>query len=882
MKGLWLRVRRLLRWRASERDIDEELRFHVDMETEANMVQEGLDASEARRRALAAFGGSDRWREETRGTRGTSWLEDAARDGRFAARGLLRSPGFALAALATITLGVGAATAIFSVVHGVVVAPLPYPEPDELVTVWMSNPAQGIEEDITSWPNFVDWRREGTTFEHMATVRTVRWALTGAGEPEEVVGAAVSRGFFELVGAPLALGRSFRDEEVEGDPVRVTVLSHELFTRRFGADPSLVGRTIQLNDEAYEVVGVTLPGRGYPRGTELWVPQAFDGGLAPLREARGALWLPVVGRLADGVDIAVAQTEMDAVARGLEEAFPQVNEGVGVALEPLRETLVGDVRTPLLVLLGAVGVVLLIAVVNVANLLLARGMARSRELAVRLTLGAGRGRIVRQVLAECAVLGGLGGMAGAALAAAAVAALVAVAPAGLPRLEEVRVDGVVLTFALVVALGASLFFGLVPALHAGRADTGANLREGARGSSDYGLARVRGAFVVGQFGLALLLLVGSGLLMRSFLNLRAVDPGFDPDGVLSVTLALPASRYPDDGSLRSFHDGLHAALGAVPGVTEAGAVSTLFLSALPNMGSISVESRPELSDQAAREFPVVQDMASTGFFSAAGMRIVAGRAFDATDGPDGVPVALVNETFVRTFLPASDPIGERFTWGSAGDDATWLTIVGVVADARRAGLDQPIRPSAFLPAAQFPPSRMDVLVRTAGDPLELARGVRDAVHAIDPQLPLTRVRTLEQAMSESLAQRRFVTGLLGVFAASALALAAVGIFGVMAYTVGQRTREIGIRVALGAQRAEVLRGVLGEGMAHAAVGLGLGLLASVALTRYVRSQLFGLEPTDLGTFVTAAGILLGVAMLACLLPARRAASVDPLAALREE
>ena len=881
MNGLWLRVRRLLRWRESERDIDEELRFHVDMETEANVAREGLDASEARRRALVAFGGRDRWREETRGTRGTGWLEDAGRDARFAVRGLLRSPGFALAALATVTLGVGATTAIFSVVHGIVLAPLPYADPDELVTVWMRNPEQGIEEDIASWPNFVDWRAQATTLERMATVRTTRWALTGAGEPEEVVGVAVSRGFFELVGAPLAIGRSFRDEEAEGDAARVVVLSHELFTRRFGADPSLVGRTIQLNDEAYEVVGVAAPGRAYPRGAELWVPQGFGGGLARLREARGALWLPVIGRLADGVDLSVAQAEVDAVARGLEEAFPVANEGVGIALEPLRETLVGDVRAPLLVLLGAVAVVLLIAVVNVANLLLARGMARSRELAVRLTLGAGRGRIVRQVLAESAVLGGFGGLAGAGLAAIAVAALVAAAPAGLPRLDEVRVDGTVLAFSLLVSVGAGLFFGLVPALQARGADAGAHLRGGARGSSGHGLARVRGAFVVGQFALALLLLVGSGLLVRSFLNLRAVDPGFDPAGVLSVTLSLPGSRYADDASLRGFHERLEAEVGSLPGVTDVGTISTLFLTALPNMGSIAVEGRPDLADR-GRESPVVQDVASGGFFAAAGIEIVAGRGFEPADGPDGVPVAVVNETFARLFFPGDDPVGERFTWGSPDADATWATIIGVARDARRAGLDQPVRPSAFVPAAQFPDSRVDVLVRSAGDPLALADGVRAAVHAIDGQLPLTRVRTLEQAMADSLAQRRFVAGLLGVFAASALALAAVGIFGVMAYVVGQRTREIGIRVALGAPRASVLRGVLGEGMAHATVGLGLGVLGSLALTRYVRTQLVGLEPTDPGTFVAATLVLMAVAVLACVVPARRAAGVDPLVALREE
>jgi putative ABC transport system permease protein len=881
MRGWWLAVLRLFRWRSSEREIDEELRFHVEMETET-YVREGVGRAEARRRALVALGGQERWREETRSARRTAWVEDATRDIRFAVRGLLRAPAFALAALATITLGVGATTAIFSVVRGVVLAPLPYPEPDELVTVWMRNLAENIEEDITSWPNFLDWREGSTLLEAMATVRDVSPSLTGAGDPEELRAAAVSRGFFELIGAPLEIGRTFRDGEVEGDAARVVVLSHELFERRFGSDPSIVGRTIQLNDAGYEVVGVTAPGLRYPRDAELWLPQSLGGDFEGLREARSALWLPVIGRLTDGVDLAAAQAEVDAIARRLEAEYPAANEGVGITLEPLHETLVGDVRTPMLVLLAAVALVLLIAVVNVANLLLARGTARARELAVRLTLGAGRGRIVRQVLAESAVLGVAGMVAGTAVSVLAVRMLLALAPPGLPRIDQVDVDAASLGFGLLVAVGASILFGLVPALHAGRVEPGEQLREGSRGSSGAGLARLRAAFVVAQFALALLLLVGAGLLGRSFLELRSVEPGFEPENVLSVTLSLPPGRYPDPETRRTFYDQLHQELAAVPGVTEVGTISTLFLQALPNMGRVFIESRPELYES-MREFPVVQDAASPGFFGAAGMRIVAGRAPDERDGPDDASVAVVNEAFVRVFLADVDPVGERFMWGRPSDDDTqWVTIVGVVADARRSGLDQAVRPSAFLPVAQAPQRRLDALVRTAGDPLAVVPGVRQAVQAIDDQLPLTRVRTLEQAMSEALSGRRFVAWLLALFAGSALALAAVGIFGVMAYLVGQRTREIGIRVALGAERSSVLSSVLREGMLHAGLGLVLGAVGALAMTRFMRSQLFGLEPTDPATFAISGGVLLAVAALACLIPARRAAGVDPVVALREE
>lgn len=881
MRGLWLRMVRLLRWRRSERELREELDFHLDMETEA-LVRGGVDRAEARRRALASFGGADRWREETRATRHTGWLEDAARDARHAARGLAHAPAFSLAALATITLGVGATTAIFSMVQGVLLAPLPYPEPDELVTVWMRNPAQNIEEDITSWPNFIDWREQATLLDGMATVRGASWALTGeGGDPEEIRGAFVSRGFFELIGAPLALGRTFRDEEVEGETAGVVVLSYELFARRFGADSTLVGRTVLLDEVPHEVVGVTAPGRAYPRGAQLWVPQSFSGGVAQYREARGALWLPVIGRLSQGVELSAAQAEMDAVARRLEEAYP-VNEGVGITLEPIQETLVGDVRTPLLMLLAAVTLVLLISVVNVANLLLARGAARARELAVRLTLGAGRGRIVRQVLAESLVLGLTGAVAGSAVALVGVRALVGLAPTDLPRVDDVGVSAATLGFALCVAVGASLLFGLVPALQARRVEPGSQLREGARGSSAASLARLRGTFVVGQFGLALLLLVGAGLLGRSFLKLRAVDPGFEPDGVLAVRLALPVSRYPTPESLRGFHEELEARLGAVPGVTEVGAVSTLFLQALPNMGRVAIEGRPELYEE-NRDAPVVSDVASPGFFAAAGMRLLSGRVPGRDDDADSPLVAVVNETFVRYFLDGVDPLGARFAWGSAPeDDGGWVTVVGVVADARRSGLDREVRPSAFLAASQVPPRRVDLLVRTASDPLSLAPAVADAVHAIDAQLPLSGVRTLEQAMSESLAPRRFVAWLLGGFAATALGLAAIGIFGVMAYLVGQRTREIGIRVALGAERSSVLGRILAEGMLHAGAGLLFGFVAAMALTRYLRSQLFGLAATDPATFALAAVLLLAVAAVACMIPARRAASVDPVVALRDD
>ena len=879
MKGLWLRLLRVLRWRASEREIDEELRFHVEMEAE-KYERAGVDRREARRRALIALGGQDRWREEVRAARGAAWIEDAVRDVRLGARGLVRSPGFAAAAIGAIALGVGATTAIYSVVDQVVLSPLAYPESDELVTVWMRNARQGTEESVTSWPNFMDWREATTTLDGLATVLPTHYTLTGAGEPEQILGARVSRGFFELVGHPLALGRPFRDDEVEVEVGNAVVLSHALFTRRFGADPSIVGSTIELDDVTYEVVGVTRPGAGYPREAELWTPQAFPADYPLTMYPRRRLLFPVIGRLGDAVPLPVAQAEVDAIAGRLEEAYPETNRGVGIRLEPLHETIVGDVRTPLLVLLGAVAAVLMIAVVNVANLLLARGTVRARELAARVALGAGRGRIVRQVMAESALLGGLGGLAGAALAFIGVTAVVAAGPGDLPRLDEVRPDWRMLGVAFAVALGATLAFGLVPAVQAGRVDPASNLRKSTRGSSSAALGGVRGAFVAAQFGLALVLLVVSGLLMQRFLNLRAVDPGFETDGVLSVTLDLSPARYPDSEARGVFYRELLEQVTALPGVESVGTISNMFLTNRAT-ATPTVESRPNQFGPDT-EVPAVSDVVSPGLFPTVGLDIVAGRGLEETDGPDAMRVAVVNETFARRFLAGLDPVGQRFTWLYQGDGSYWFTIVGVVQDARRSGLAAPVESAAFYPLGARPGSHTDILIRTDGDPLSLAPAVRNAIHGIDADVPLSNMRTLEQALADQLAQRRYVSWLLGVFALTALTLAAIGIFGVMAYVVGRRTREIGIRVALGAARTKLLSDVLREGMLHAGVGLVLGVLASLGLTRLVRSQLFGLEATDPATFGAASVLLLLVAGLACALPAQRAATVDAMVALRED
>ncbi|HUF75717.1 MAG TPA: ABC transporter permease, partial [Longimicrobiales bacterium] len=855
IRGVWLKIRALVARDRAERELNDEVRFHLEMEMEAN-IRSGMSAHDARREAYVRFGGVDRFTEQTREVRGTGWIDDLVRDMRQGFRSLRHSPAFAGAAVLTIALGVGATTAVFSVVQGVLLRPLPFPEPDRLVSVWLNNPRQGIEEDITSYPNFRDWREQSRTLDHVVGVATTLRSLTGEGEPEEVPAAIVTGGFFEMLGVQPALGRGFRPEEVETESGgQVVVLSHELWTRRFGADPGVIGRTILLSGAAHEVVGVTPPGLRYPQEAELWVPLTFEG-RADLRDARGVLWLPVLGRLAPGTSLPEAQSEMSALAARLAEAFPGENEGTGIKLELLHETLVGDARIPLLILVGAVGLVLLIGAANVANLLLARGAARGREMALRLALGAGRARLARQVLTESTLLGLIGGALGTLLALAGVGLFVRLAPADLPRIDGVTVDLPVLAFALLVALATSVLFGVAPALQAGRSQAADNLRAGGRSGSDGGLSRLRAVFVATQFALALVLLVGSGLLVRSFVNLQAVDPGFEPEGVLSFRIGLPGSRYEDYDAVRAFYDGLLPDLASIPGVEGAAAVSNVFLSRLPDMAGVTIESRPELE---TAENPVAYDGATSAFIDVLGMRLVAGRGFELTDERGSPPVAIVNELFVRTFLPNQDPVGERFLFGNpTGDDPPWITIVGVVEDAQRWGLGQPLRPYAFRPMPQFLDRAVDVLVRTTGRPAAYAAAAREVVARHDPDLPVTNLRTLDRAIADSLAQQRFLVLLLAVFAASATVLAAVGIYGVMAYLVGRRTREIGIRVAMGASRGTVVGGVLRDALVQVMGGLAAGLLGAWVLTRFMRSQLFGLEPSDPATFVGVSVLLVVV------------------------
>ena len=636
-----------------------------------------------------------------------------------------------------------------------------------------------------------------------------------------------------------------------------------------------MGRTLTLNDEPYKVVGVMPPGLGKE---DFWIPLRPE---PSLRDSRGSLWLPVIGRLAPGVTLQQAQTEMSAIARRIEQANPQTNEGVGVRLEPLRASIVGDVRAPLLVLLGAVALVLLIACANIANVLLARGVARRSEMAMRAALGASRWRLATQVGTESLLMAFVGGALGVLFAYVAVHALVALAPPSLPRLDAIRLDGTVLAVAFGLTMLCGLSFGLVPALEAEGRGAAEAIKQGGRGTGGNSIAqRLQSVLVVSQFALAVMLLTGAGLMLRSFAKMQDVDPGFDSDHVAVVQLNPRGQNYDKPEQLSAFYDRVLASLQAIPGVQSAAGISTFVLDPLPNSAAIVIEG---VTLPAALEaLPVAFDAVTPDLIGTLRMRLLRGRGILPTDTHGSPAVAVVSETFVRQFFRGEDPIGRRFAFGKPDTDDGWITIVGVVADARRSGLVEQVRPYVFLPHAQYTTHGLDIMIRTAGAPLAVMPQVRVALRGIDPNLPLLAPRTLDQLFGATVASRRFLTVLLSMFGIAACTLAAIGIYGVMTYVVGRRTREIGVRMALGASPGGVRWLVIAQAMTRAGAGLALGVLGALLLSGLLRAQLFGVAPHDPVTLAATAAVLAIVALLASWLPARRAAAVPPTMAMRQE
>jgi putative ABC transport system permease protein len=803
-------------------------------------------------------------------------------DVQYAVRSIARKPLFHFMVVLTLALGIGANAAIFTVVHGVLWQPLPYPHPERLMMVWTHNPRQGFDKDVGTYPNFEDWRRESRSFERMSGYFGTSVTLTESGDPAQVRGAHVTHEFFETMGVAPILGRGFIPANGQAGGERVVILAHGFWMRRFGGETSLIGRSIMLDGVPHEVLGVMPAGFGHPADAELWMPLAPVGQFQALFNARGSYWLTILGRLKPGVSRAAAQAEMDVIASGLEKQYPS-NAGIGIRLVTLQEELVGDVRQPLLILLGAVCFILLIACANVANLLLTRASSREREFAIRAALGAGPGRLVRQLLTESLVLWTLGGAAGLMLAALGTDMVQAFAPAGLPRLSNITMNLQVLAYVIGASLLTSILFGLLPALHASRRDSTGNLKEGGRAGTEGGRGgRVRAALAISELAIALILLVGAGLMIRSFIALNSEDPGFATAGVLTLRLHLPRAVYAEPERIAGFYEQLVERLVALPGVQAAAAGSSLLLSSLPDSAGISIEGRPPSSPD-ERDVPVPYDSVTPEYFSTLKIPLLRGRMFTHADGPESQQVVLVNESFVRRFFPGEDPLGRRVTFGDPSQSRTrWLTIVGIVADTRRAGFEREPWAETYFPMRQAPNRRAFVLLRTDGDPLTLTKAAQAAVWSIDRNQPIAGVRTVPELLAQRELNRRFTTLLLGVFASVALVLALIGTYGVIAHATEQRTQEIGIRMVLGAEGRTILRMVLIGGLRIALAGLAIGVAGALALTHVLSSLLYGVGARDPLTFVVVPAVLLVVALAACWLPARRAMHVEPVVALRGE
>ncbi len=809
-------------------------------------------------------------------------MQNLLQDLRYGARMLLKKPGFTLIAVLTLALGVGANTAIFSVINSLMLRPLPFREPDKLFQVWESNVKLGYNETDASYPNFADWRDQNQVFEQIAIYSGGTYNLAGAAEPERIEGAIVAPAFFPLLGVKPTLGRVLAPEEDHPNKVFSVVMSERLWRRRFNSDSQIIGRTISLDTESFTVVGV-VPNitdlAGLPNDTDLWIPISQGFGF----DNRRGHGYQVIARLKQGVTREQAQADMDRIAGSLAIRHPDSNTGQGVRLVPLQEQIVGDFKLALLALLGAVLFVLLIASANIANMLLARAAGRQKEISIRAALGAGRLRLIRQLLAESLLLAGLGGAAGLLLAVWGVYLLLAFGPAELPRAGEVAVDMRALGFTFAVSLLTGIIFGLAPALQASRPDLNETLKEGVRGATgSAGHRRMRSLMIVSEIELSLVLLVGAGLLMRSFLKLQAVAPGFNPNNMLTMRVSLEGPNYEKAESRIAFYDQLLDKIKALPGVQSVGARYHIPLVPADNYANLAFAIEGRLSDPANRP-TAYYNTVSPDLFRTMEIPVSKGRPFNEHDDQKAQRVIIINETLARRYFPGEDPIGKRMTLEDENPkEEDWATIVGVVKDTKPLALDGKPSPEMYMPFAQRPARSMALMIRTTSKPESVAAAVRRNVQALDRNQLAYGLRTFEGVMSEAVAAPRFRASLLGVFAAVALILAMVGVYGVMSYAVTQRTREIGIRMALGAEPRDALKMVMRQGAKLAAAGVAIGSGAAAALTWLIEGLLFDLRAADPATFVAAPLLLAGAALLACYLPARRATKVDPSVALRCE
>jgi putative ABC transport system permease protein len=879
-------VRAFLKRERVRREIDGELHYHIEMRTR-DLVAGGMAPADARAEALRRFGDLEKTRivcheilmvEPTE--KGDGLMKELVQDIRYTVRSLVKAPGFALVVVLTLGLGIGANTAIFSVVDGVLLRPLPYSDPDRLVRLWENDRLRGTQQEGFSLPDYFDVLERNRVFQDMATWLRPEATLTGPdNEPQRVAMARASHTLFPMLGVAPAMGRVYSAEEDGTGGERVVVLSHRFWVSRFGGDENVVGKTVVLDDVSSQVIGVMPAGFGFPDpAIDLWTPLQMGSTSIP----RGNHSFRVLARLPHDVTIDQANADVTAIAAALEQEYADDNLGRGMWAESLMEATVGDVRTPLLVLLGAVGLVLLVACVNVTNLLFARASVREREVAIRTALGAGRRRLMRQFLTESAVLAFTGGTVGVLVAYWSIRLLLVMGSQDLPRLHNVGIDLRVLAFTLLCALGTGVLFGLLPAVQVSRPDLQTAFREGGRGSSEgLGKQRLRRLLVIAEVGLSVVLVTGAGLLVKSFWRLQQVDPGFTAANVLSVDVQLPAARYPQTfgdfpnwTEVLRFHQELEERLSSLSGVEAV----ALGLNTPVDAGwttRFTIEGRPVVAageQEEARIRPVTHD-----YFRTLGIPIVRGRGFTEQDRGDAPLVFVINEAFARRYFRDEDPIGQRMTvWGNTAD------IVGIAKDVKFSGLDRPAAPGWYMQLRRMPFGAFSVMVRTAGDPLAVLPAVREQVRMLDGDLALFNIRALADALWDSVARRRFNTLLMSVFGAVAMVLAAVGIYGVISYAVNQRTHEIGVRMSLGASGGAVLTQVVRQGLALTGVGVMIGLGGSLLFGRGLASLLFGVSPTDLPTLGAVVLVLTGVAIAASYIPARRASRIDPVVALRSE
>ena len=877
----WSRVRALVGARRLDDDFDREVSSHLDMLVDHHL-RRGLSPQAARRAAAIEFGGAMQIKELQHDRRGLPLVETTLQDIRYGLRTLRKNPAYSLVAIATLAVGIGAGTAVFSVASAVLLRPLPYQDPSRLVRVFETNPLRNWSRNIASPANYADWKRRNTVFTDIAAYEQFNSTgsgaseifLTGQGEPQGLKSLGVTGNLFNVLGTAPLLGRLFTDEETFDGKGRVVILTYGLWQSAFAGDPAIVGRSITLSGRNYDVVGVMPRDFFFPgRDVHLFVPVAYQP--AVFVRNRRPHYLGVVARLKPGATLERAQHEMDAIAGSLEKEYPDTNTRMGVRLEAFHDSLSYTPRPALLMLSGAVGVLFLIVCANIANLQLGRATVRVRELAIRRALGAGRRRLVRQLVTESLILSLAGGALGFALAIFARAAVQQLAASAIPLFAEVRLDRPVMLFCIALSLVAPLLFGVLPALLSSRPERLNERGEVASRDTRF----LRGALIAAEVALSIVLVVGAVLFGRSFVQLQAVDPGFDQNQVVTFTLSLPAARYPNNVERLRAYEEIERRLREQPGVQSAGAVSTLALRGYTWTGDATIEGRSTTTEW---ERELRHKSVTPGYFKTMNIRLVAGRLFDDSDRVDQPRVTVVNEALAQRYFRGDDPIGRRLKFARPQDNDAWVTVVGVVANEKQDGLEHTPAPQAYSAIRQRMQNPLTFVVRSALDEASVAALARREVQAVDRDLALTAVAPMRTVVSESMGDHRFRTVLVGAFAGVALLLAALGIYGVLAYFVSQRARELGIRLALGARPQALFAMVVRQGMRPVIIGTVLGLAAALALTGVMRSLLFGVDPVDPGTYAAASVTLGVIALAACAIPAMRATRVDPLVALRDE